>query len=54
MAGLSAVELTLSALASGQGFFGFLGVVGVVRGSFTDPALATDDIAGNVKTTGAA
>ena len=42
MAGLSAVELALSALASGQGFFGFLGFV---RGSFSDPALATDDIA---------
>ena len=42
VAGLSAVELTLAALASGQGFFGFLRSV---RGSFSDPALATDEVA---------
>jgi len=43
--GLSAVELTLSPLASGQGFLGFFGLMGFVTGSNSDPALATDEVA---------
>jgi len=42
--GLAAVELTLSPLASGQRV-GFFGLMGFVTGSFSDPALATDEVA---------
>src|SRR5688500_7450472 len=50
----AAEQATLSARAAGQRFLGFFAFLGLVRGSISDPALATDEVAWSVRMTGAA